>query len=181
MDLFHPDKGWWKNLKTKDTAHWYEKGQQRRHDRSETSDGTVPSTTKHLLPGGSSKRVWILLLIWILALTLFLYLAHSLSLFSIYIRRFAEWFLAAFVPSWEQVFQCLSAVMYTNRCLIQAKMTSWETKIPVWVITCYSTEVMHVLNKQRADEKLIFKSYTGHVWSLRRQTLDWNRLTFPKK
>lgn len=128
----------WNHLRTKGTAYWYQKGRQRRHDWCKTPCGTGLRTTKHLFSGGSSKSVWILFLIWILALTsfwtfnLFLYLAHSSSLVSVYILHFLEWrFLAAFIPSWEQVQQCLSAIMYTYRGLIQAKMTGWETKILV--------------------------------------------------
>lgn len=121
VDLVHP-KGNWKNLKTKGTACWYKKSQQRRHDWWETLDGTELSIVMHLFTGGSTKTVWILLLIWILDLTsfwtldLFLYLAHSLSLVSIFVPCFLEWkFVAASMPSWEQVFQCLSAIMSTNR------------------------------------------------------------------
>lgn len=180
-------KGNWEHLETKGTAYWYQKGQQRRHDWCEIPHGTELRIIKHLFSGGSSKTARILFLIWILALTsfwtlnLFLHLAHSLSLVSVYILHFLEWkVVAAFIPRWEQGLQCLSAIMYTNRGLIQAKMTGWETKILVWVIRYYSTKAMNVLNKQRVDEKLLFKSYTRHLWSLLRQTLDWSWLIFLK-
>lgn len=64
-------KGNWKHLKTKGTAYCYQKGQQRRHDFCEIPHGTGLRIIKHLFSGGSSKTVWILFLIWILALTSF--------------------------------------------------------------------------------------------------------------